>query len=141
MEENKFIETKVKVFYLVQIKEIIRSEVERCFVFDESKTAVCFGMIIDDIAIALAQNIIYPIFNYSDETELNTYYLYKCYDYGDKIPKEDGFITLEEDPKILKKWYQKTIDWYYDEVLKREKNNIINFEKAKALRYARSVDI
>lgn len=140
MESNEFIEKKVKLFLLVQVKKIIRDRNYRLFEFDESKKAFCLGIIIDDLAVALAQRKIYPIFNYSNETELNTYYLYETYDYGAKIPTEDGyFIQFLEEPEQLKKQYQDTIEWYQQEV--DGDKNIINFQKAKAKRYGRSEDV
>lgn len=31
--------------------------------------------------------------------------------------------------------YQKTVNWYYNELLENKKNNIISFDKIKELRY------
>ena len=138
---NTLIEKKVKLFYLVQVKQIIRDSKTRLFVVDESKDAVCFGTIIDNLAISLSPNKIYPIFNYSDDTKLNTYYVLNIYDYGEKFFNKNGYICFEEDPKVLKKYYQETINWYYNELLRNEENNIKNFEKEKVIRYERSRDI
>lgn len=141
MELNEVIEKKVKVFLLVQIKEIVRSKGQRLFIFDEDKTAICLGTMIDDLAISLVQNKIYPIFNYSNETKLNTYYLYDVYDYGTKIPREDGYIVFEEEHEKLVKQYKETVDWYYNNIKENEKNNVICFDKQKAMRYERSSDV
>lgn len=138
---NTLIEKKVKVFYLVQVKQIIRTPGKRLFEFDESKAAMCLGTIIDGLGLALAQNKIYPIFNYSNETELNTYYVFKIYDYGEKIRSKNGYICFEEDPEVLNQQYQQTVEWYYNEILKNEENNIKSFEKEKAIRYERSRDV
>lgn len=141
MEINEVIEKKVKLFLLVQIKEIVYNKGQRLFIFDEDKTAICLGIIIDDLAVSLVQNNIYPIFNYSSETKLNTYYLYEVYDYGTKIPSENGYIIFEEEHEILSKQYKETIDWYYNNIKENEKNNVICFDKQKAMRYERSSDV
>ena len=52
MESNEFIERKVKVFSLRQVKDIIRYQGIRLFEFDESKDAYCLGIIIDELAVA-----------------------------------------------------------------------------------------
>ena len=88
----------------------------------------------------LAQKKIYPKLNYSNATELNTYYLYRTYDYGEQIPREDGYsIQFLQESKLLRQQYQDTIEWYYQEVVGN--NNVINFEKEKAKRYERSEDV
>lgn len=139
MKVSNLIEKKVKVFHLVQVKEIIQNRDQRLFVFDESKAALCLGIVIDDLPIALAQNKIYSVFNYSGETELNKYYLYETYDLDTKIPTETGSVLIEIEPDELQSKYDKTLEWYYNEF--RKNKNIINFEKEKVLRYERSKDV
>ena len=139
MKVSSLIEKKVKVFYLIQIKEIIENKNQRLFVFDESKAALCLGIIIDDLAIALEQKKIYPIFNYSSETEINKYYLYETYDFGTKIPTQMGSILIKEEPIELQRKYDITLEWYYNEIVQNK--NIINFEKEKVLRYERGKEV
>jgi len=138
MEKNDSIKNKVKIFHIMKVKNIIHIDGKILFQFDESDIIVCLGTIIDNLAISLSPNRIYPIFNHSNKTELNTYYLVNTYDYDVKLLIKDGFIRIKEEPKILKQQYDETIDWYYNEILENEKKNIIYFDKQKALRYERS---
>ena len=95
-------------------------------------------MFINNFTVALELNKIFTIYNSSPDTELNTYYLYKVYDYGEPIPKEkpgDYILFLEDEKKLIKK-YNKTLEWY-KELAEKEEKNIISFEKVKAQRESR----
>ena len=78
---------KVKVFQLVKFNERIQHGRNLYFSIDESSVAFCLGIFIDDLAIQIGGNQIFPIYHSSPDTELDTYYLYNVYDYGEKIPK------------------------------------------------------
>ncbi len=126
---------KVKVFQLVKFSERIRSGRNIYFKIDESSVAFCLGMFIDDFAVQLGSDQIFPIYHSSPDTELDTYYLYKVYNYGEKIPKEKpgDYILFLEDEKELTRKYDKTIEWY-NKLQKNEEKNIINFQKMKAIK-------
>lgn len=133
MIENNILTKFVKTFMLVQFNEAIKENNKLNFIIDEEKTAFCLGIVIDGFAIALGANKMYPTFEYSEDTELNTYYVLNTFEYGEKIPTENGYIIFEDDPSELEKKYLKTIKWYYNEVIECEKRNVINFEKGKVL--------
>lgn len=132
MEKDEILKRYIKVFLLIQVKNINYTPKTIEFEFDDLKTGFCFGTVIDGIPIALVSNKIYPEFNYSPQTELNTYYLLSVLDYGTPIPLTDKSMVLEDDPEELRKKYKVTVDWYYNELLKNEKQNIKSFEKEKA---------
>lgn len=62
METKNIIEKRIKILELEQIKEII-SAIGTIYIFDEKKTAFCFGTIIDSLVIGIGSNKIYPILN------------------------------------------------------------------------------
>lgn len=130
--EDKIIKKYIKQFVLVQITNINYTARTIEFEYDESKTAFCLGTVIDNIHIALGSNKIYPIFTYSENTELNKYYILKVLDYGTPIPLDDKFLLLEDSDKELRRKYQITRDWYYNEIVENEKKNIKSFEKERA---------
>jgi len=126
---------KVKVFQLVKFNERIQHGRNLYFSIDESSVAFCLGIFIDGLAIQIGGNQIFPIYHSSPDTELDTYYLYNVYDYGEKIPKEqpgEYIVFLEDDEKLTKQYY-KTIEWY-EEIQNNEEKNIININKIKAIR-------
>lgn len=129
---------QIKVFQLVKFSEKIQEGRNIYFTIDESSVAFCLGTFIEDFAVALELKKIFPIYNSSPDTELNTYYLYKVYDYGKPIPKEKqgDYILFLEDEKKLIKMYKRTFEWY-KELERKEDKNIINFEKIKAKRESR----
>lgn len=130
--EDKIIKKYIKQFILVQITKINYTAKTIEFEYDEAKTALCLGTVIDNIHISLGSNKIYPIFTYSENTELNKYYILKVLDYGTPIPLDDKFLLLEDSDKELRRKYQITRDWYYNEIIKNEKQNIKSFEKERA---------
>ena len=129
--EDKIIKKYVKQFILVQITKINYTAKTIEFEYDESKTAFCLGTVIDNVHISLGSNKIYPIFTYSENTELNKYYILKVLDYGTPIPIDDKFLRLEDSAQELRRKYQITSDWYYNEIVKNEKQNIKSFEKER----------
>jgi len=119
------------MFELIKIKEINHVGNKVYFTFYD-KSQICLGTIIDGMPILLGSNTIIPYFTQSADTKLDTYYVFETYDYGTNIPIVDGTITLLEKPEILRKKYQKVVDWYQSEVVEKEKKNIKSFEKESA---------
>lgn len=122
---------KIKVFRLVKFKDRIYQGRNEFLEIDEKEVAICFGIIIDDYAISIGNNVIYPIYDSSPSTELNQYYIYDIHDYGKPIPFEHNSVLYEEDDDKLLAAYNKTIEWY-NETKEREKENIVYFQKIKS---------
>lgn len=130
-EVISILKNKIKVFRLVKFKERFYQGRNEYLEIDEKEIALCFGIIIDDYAISIGNNVIYPIYDSSPSTELNQYYIYDIHDYGKPIPFEHNSVLYEEDDDKLLAAYNTTINWY-NETKEREKENIIYFQKIKS---------
>lgn len=130
-EVISILKNKIKVFRLVKFKERFYQGRNEYLEIDEKEIALCFGIIIDDYAISIGNNIIYPIYDSSPNTELHKFYVYDIHNYGEPIEFDDKFILYEEDDNKLFEAYNKTIDWY-NKTKENEKGNIVYFQKIKS---------
>lgn len=124
------LQNKIKVFRLIKFKDKIYQGRNGYLEIDEKSVAMCFGIIIDDYAISIGNNIIYPIYDSSYDTELDRFYVYDIHNYGEPVQFDDKYVLLKEDNDKLYEAYNKTIDWY-NRTKENEKENIVYFQKIK----------
>lgn len=95
-------------------------------------TCLCAGVVIDDVAMNLFTNDIYPIFsNYNDYIILNTVYITKIYDYGTKIENENGYFMFNMSVREANELYKKALA-SLSLISCLEKNNVLSYAKERA---------
>ena len=125
------LQNKIKVFRLVKFKDRIYQGRNEYLEIDEKSIAMCLGIIIDDYAVSIGNNIIYPIYDSSYDTELDRFYVYDIHNYGEPVQFDDKYVLITEDNDKLVEAYNKTIEWY-NRTKENEKENIVYFQKIKS---------
>lgn len=128
---NEVIKKKIKIFLLIKFEDKIENYNRTKLNYDKSKIGFCLGMIIDNFAIDIVSNQIYPILNNNKDIKLDNYYVLNIYDYGELIPVGDKYINIKEDEEKLINKYEETLNWYYNEVNRND--NVVYLQKYKSL--------